>query len=169
MLCVNILFDQVSCVSNNSSTCFLCPSVVGDHTDIQIYRQEGQILEPSLPSSSFTYLYINNDKNDFFSGEPNNSGNNEDCLDLPSKYSWKWNDVGCSLNRPFICELHGKNMQCMLCTYHIEYWSKEFELAFDVYIWISGSHIMFEIVWGWLKHQKKIFNPGMPTQRWLVL
>nr|XP_022322784.1 C-type lectin mannose-binding isoform-like [Crassostrea virginica] len=39
------------------------------------------------------------------SHEPNDDGN-EDCLELRSEKSWKWNDEDCGLARPFICELH---------------------------------------------------------------
>lgn len=30
----------------------------------------------------------------------------ENCLSLRGAHSWTWNDAPCSLNRPFICELH---------------------------------------------------------------
>lgn len=66
--------------------------------------------EATLSSFSFNYLSLNNNKNDIFSDEPNNDGN-EDCLELRSEKSWTWNDEDCALERPFICELHGRNMQ----------------------------------------------------------
>lgn len=42
----------------------------------------------------------------FFPGEPNDE-DGEDCLELRSEFSWKWNDESCDYKRPFICELHG--------------------------------------------------------------
>lgn len=54
-------------------------------------------------------------KNDIFSDEPNDDGN-EDCLELRSEKSWKWNDEDCGLARPFICELHGRT--CNLFNKH---------------------------------------------------
>ena len=35
--------------------------------------------------------------------EPNNSGNEENCVELFTN-SGKWNDITCSLKRPYICE-----------------------------------------------------------------
>ena len=36
-------------------------------------------------------------------GQPDDSGNNEDCVLLWNKYEFKWNDAPCSLKRSFIC------------------------------------------------------------------
>ena len=40
-------------------------------------------------------------------GEPNNSGSNEDCVEFRMT-SEKWNDQSCSDRLPYICEINGK-------------------------------------------------------------
>ena len=40
--------------------------------------------------------------NNFWPGEPNNSGGKEDCAEM--RYSGLWNDVSCSKEQYFICE-----------------------------------------------------------------
>ena len=37
-------------------------------------------------------------------GEPNNSGDEDCAVMYPSRYSFKWNDAGCSTVYNFICE-----------------------------------------------------------------
>ena len=51
----------------------------------------------SSTDSVFTY-------NDWFPGEPSNSYNAEDCLELNARFHWKWNDSNCTIAQPFICE-----------------------------------------------------------------
>lgn len=40
--------------------------------------------------------------NNFWPGEPNNSGGKEDCAEM--RYSGLWNDVSCNKEQYFICE-----------------------------------------------------------------
>lgn len=56
-------------------------------------------------------MWSKNDRNvrlsafDWFTGEPTNSGNNEDCLALASaNYQYRWNDDKCTKRLHFICE-----------------------------------------------------------------
>ena len=51
----------------------------------------------SSTDSVFTY-------NDWYPGEPSNSYNGEDCLELNARFHWKWNDSNCTIAQPFICE-----------------------------------------------------------------
>lgn len=38
------------------------------------------------------------------SGQPDNAGNNEDCIELRRSLGWTWNDITCSANNAYICE-----------------------------------------------------------------
>jgi hypothetical protein len=40
-------------------------------------------------------------------GEPNNFGNDEDCMELGYYADGKWNDNGCSAQHPFMCTYNG--------------------------------------------------------------
>ena len=41
------------------------------------------------------------------SGEPNNAGNNEDCMEIGLFSSGDWNDNACSMQQPFMCTHNG--------------------------------------------------------------
>ncbi|CAC5412422.1 unnamed protein product [Mytilus coruscus] len=43
---------------------------------------------------------------DWYPGEPNNSGNKEDCACMNSDLTYKWNDNSCSKTFYYICEKH---------------------------------------------------------------
>ena len=58
-----------------------------------------------------TYTYWN-------SGEPNNSGGDEDCGEMISKNrGHKWNDMPCKFSFPYICETNGKSKRIKLLRY----------------------------------------------------
>ena len=56
-----------------------------------------------------TMTYASDGKNPTYSnwnpGQPNDSGNNEDCGFLWNQYELKWGDAPCSSKMSFICEL----------------------------------------------------------------
>lgn len=54
-------------------------------------------VKSSVIDINFLKLYL---------GLPDSIGR-ENCLSLRGAHSWTWNDAPCTLNRPFICELHG--------------------------------------------------------------
>ena len=66
-------------------------------------RHEGRWLTPTggnIPYSSWN------------GGEPNNSGNNEDCTIQHSNK--KWNDLNCGSQQPFICQFKAGNHAVLL-------------------------------------------------------
>ena len=73
----------------------------GSHPDAFIgYTDEGH---------QGTFTTITGDKLEigltFYDGEPNNEGGVEDCLTVKNmNQTFKYNDLGCSINKPFICE-----------------------------------------------------------------
>ena len=38
-------------------------------------------------------------------GEPNNHGNNEDCVNMYSEHNGLWNDLNCDTPLPAVCEI----------------------------------------------------------------
>ena len=56
-----------------------------------------------------TYTYASDGKSLTYTnwniGQPNNSGNNEDCVFLLNQHELKWGDAPCSTKKFFICEL----------------------------------------------------------------
>lgn len=56
-------------------------------------------------ASEGTWLNAQGGSQSYFSwggGEPNNAGGSEDCVEQPNSLSW--NDIPCSISRPFVCE-----------------------------------------------------------------
>lgn len=48
----------------------------------------------------------------FHTNEPNNYGGLEDCLEIKNSYEGiKYNDVGCYLNKPIICEFETQTIR----------------------------------------------------------
>lgn len=49
-------------------------------------------------------------------GQPDNAGNNEDCVEIRGLFNYKWNDHVCSLKKYFICEsIHETCDKCAEC------------------------------------------------------
>ena len=42
--------------------------------------------------------------NDWDSGQPNDSGGNQDCLEIWNRNGFKWNDWNCNSEKHFVCE-----------------------------------------------------------------
>jgi len=66
----------------------------------------GAALEVKLKYRWIDGTPFNNAAADWYPGEPNNSGGNEDCLEIMSdSFNYKWNDNVCTaLGKGFICE-----------------------------------------------------------------
>ena len=63
------------------------------------------------PKNELRWLWVDGSTAYFtswYTGEPNNAGN-EDCVEF-RKFSgkWKWNDKACGYRLPYICEINGK-------------------------------------------------------------
>ncbi|XP_063413977.1 perlucin-like protein isoform X2 [Mytilus trossulus] len=41
---------------------------------------------------------------DWHTGQPDNSGGHEDCLEIEKSYNYQWNDVVCTIQNGYICE-----------------------------------------------------------------
>ncbi|XP_071954014.1 uncharacterized protein [Antedon mediterranea] len=60
------------------------------------------------------FIWVRNEQTqykNFGKGEPNNSGNREDCVELDYTHSDKWNDVPCSMKFAYVCELQSHQCQ----------------------------------------------------------
>jgi len=72
--------------------------------NIQGFWMGGHALEQKM-----VYKWVHNRQpltyTNWYQGEPNNSGNQEDCLEFQLT-TWKWNDINCQKANPFICEYY---------------------------------------------------------------
>ncbi|XP_055549917.1 perlucin-like [Wyeomyia smithii] len=60
------------------------------------YGEEGEFYwQPTGVKFSYT---------SWSSGQPDNAGGNENCVETKSAYGWKWNDAKCHLVQHFVCE-----------------------------------------------------------------
>jgi C-type mannose receptor len=55
-----------------------------------------------------TWVWVNNNKHvtytDWYTNQPDNSRNNENCALIAEPYGYLWNDASCSLSLNYICE-----------------------------------------------------------------
>ncbi|XP_071953691.1 macrophage mannose receptor 1-like [Antedon mediterranea] len=83
-------------------------------------KAENDFLYTNNPTRSDLWLGISDVQNEtnfkwvskecsqyknFGAGEPNNYGHGEDCVELDYTHSDKWNDVPCSMNFAYVCEI----------------------------------------------------------------
>nr|KAG5701836.1 hypothetical protein BaRGS_019047 [Batillaria attramentaria] len=68
-------------------------------------------LGGSDEASEGTFVWVSDNRDitffDFIPGQPDNSGNNEDCLEIlvVSPFNSQWNDRSCHINNRYICQI----------------------------------------------------------------
>ncbi|XP_071954244.1 C-type lectin-like [Antedon mediterranea] len=103
-------------------------SCLQQNADLVVVRNEAEnnFLYANNPTGNDLWLGLSDMKNEtvfiwvrneqtqyknFGKGEPNNSGNREDCVELDYTHSDKWNDVPCSMKFAYVCELQSHQCQ----------------------------------------------------------
>ena len=67
------------------------------------------------PNHQSRWLWVDGSRPNFtnwLSGEPNNAGGSEACVELASqRHGWKWNDISCTASLRFVCETSGESIR----------------------------------------------------------